>query len=204
MTEYFYLTQVVAFYRSILFLTFYCISPFLPSQAFDLQTVASAQLDFVSHVTLTATKDDAVEAFAVWFDTVFSSAARRPSGAAPASPVHRGPAPGEGDFASAAAVRALDGSVVLDTAFSEPPTHWKQSVFRLSRVCSVRAGDKIELVLKATRRSTNHRHYNVEVFYTLRPAAGGAAAAKPAGKPDPLNTEWAEPNVEYQQMYSLQ
>jgi protein arginine N-methyltransferase 3 len=172
-------------------------------QAFDLQSVTSPELDFTARVTLTAEKADTVEAFAVWFDTIFSSARRRAAGSDPASPAHRGPAPGEGDFASAEAVRAGDGSVVLDTSFTRAPTHWKQSIFRLSRVLKVSPGDKIELVLKATRRSSNHRHYNVEVFYTL--VAGPAHVAPAASEAvDMLNAEWGVAGVEYQQNYSLQ
>lgn len=41
------------------------------TQRFDIQSVKSAQLDFTSQFSLTASRDDSLDAFVVWFDTPF-------------------------------------------------------------------------------------------------------------------------------------
>lgn len=155
---------------------------------FDLMVTDSSDLDFKSSMTLKIEKDDVLDAFVVWFDTIFNSAARREAMTNNTLDVNTDYAP------------VTDASLVLDTSYTVTPTHWKQTLFRLVNVLKVKVGDTVNVDLVATRRKDNHRHYDVQITYELL----SENYSKPEGASPIMNTVWGEPNVKYCQNYALQ
>lgn len=73
----------------------------------------------------------------------------------------------------------------MDTSPRTTPTHWKQTLFHLSKGLTVKAGDSVTCHMVASRGKVNTREYDVTVRYRLNrkgeevtplPAAASAAA----------------------------